>query len=182
MFSCFSHIPLFVNLWTVAHQVPLSTGFSRQESWSGLLCPSPEDLPDPGTEPRSPALQTDSSLTEPPEKPLKVKVNVAQLCPTLWDSMAYSPWNSPGQNTGVGSLSLLQGIFPTQGLNPGLPHCRQILYWLSQKQRPRILQWVAYPFSSRSSQPRNWTGVSCIAGGFFNNWGIRKPREALSSL
>ena len=43
----------------------------------------------------------------------------------------YSPWNSPGQNTGVGSLSLLQGIFPTQGLNPGLPHCRWILYHLS---------------------------------------------------
>ena len=43
----------------------------------------------------------------------------------------YSPWNSPGQNTGVGSLSLLQGIFPTQGSNPGLPHCRQILYQLS---------------------------------------------------
>ena len=45
----------------------------------------------------------------------------------------YSPWNSPGQNTGVGSLSLLQGIFPTQGLNPGLPHCRKILYQLSDK-------------------------------------------------
>ena len=48
----------------------------------------------------------------------------------------YSPWNSPGQNTGVGSLSLLQGIFPTQGSNPGLPHCRQILYHLSHKGRP----------------------------------------------
>ena len=45
----------------------------------------------------------------------------------------YSPWNSPGQNTGVGSLSLLQGIFPTQESNPGLPHCRQILYQLSHK-------------------------------------------------
>ena len=45
----------------------------------------------------------------------------------------YSPWNSPGQNTGVGSLSLLQGIFPTQAVNPGLPHCRQILNQLSHK-------------------------------------------------
>ena len=45
----------------------------------------------------------------------------------------YSPWNSPGQNTGVGSLSLLQGIIPTQGSNSGLPHCRQILYQLSSK-------------------------------------------------
>ena len=48
----------------------------------------------------------------------------------------YSPWNSLGQNTGVGSLSLLQGIFPTQGSNPGLLHCRQILYQLSHKGSP----------------------------------------------
>ena len=67
----------------------------------------------------------------------------------------YSPWNSPGQNTGVGTLSLLQGIFPTQGSNPGLPNCRWILNQLSHKESPRILEWVAYPFSSRSSQPRN---------------------------
>ena len=84
----------------------------------------------------------------------------------------YSPWNSPGQNTGVGSLSLLQGIFPTQGGNPGIPHCRQILYQLSHKGSPRILQWVAYPFSSGSSQPRNRTGGSCIAGGFFTIWAM----------
>ena len=63
----------------------------------------------------------------------------------------YSPWNSLGQNTRVGSLSLFQGIFPTQGSNPGLPHCRQILYQLSYKGTPRILAWVAYPFSSTSS-------------------------------
>ena len=74
----------------------------------------------------------------------------------------YSPWNSPGQNTGVGSLFLLQGIFPTQGLNPGLPHCRWILYQLGHKGSPRILEWVAYPFSSGSSWPRNQTGVSCV--------------------
>ena len=51
----------------------------------------------------------------------------------------YSPWNSPGQNAGVGSLSLVQGIFLTQGLNPGLPHCRRILYQLSHRGSPRIL-------------------------------------------
>jgi len=45
----------------------------------------------------------------------------------------YSPWNSPGQNTGVGSLSLLQGVFSTQRLNPGLPHCKWILYQLTHK-------------------------------------------------
>ena len=96
---------------------------------------------------------------------------------SLWPYGLYSPWNSPGQNTGVGSLSLLQGIFPTQGLNPGLPHCREILYQLSPKESPRILEWVAYPFSSRSSQPRNWTGVSCIAGRFFTNWAIGEARS-----
>ena len=67
----------------------------------------------------------------------------------------YSLWNSPGQSTGVGSLSLLQEIFPTQGSKPGLIHRRQILYQLSHKGRPRIMEWVAYPFSSGSSQPRN---------------------------
>ena len=78
----------------------------------------------------------------------------------------YSQWNSPGQNTGVGSLSLLQGIFPNQGLNPGLLHCRWILNQPSHKGSPRILEWVAYPFSRESSWLRNWTGVSCTAGGF----------------
>ena len=76
---------------------------------------------------------------------------------------------SPGQNAGVGSLSLLQGIFLTQGSNSGLPHCRQILYQLSHKGSPRILERVAYPFSRRSSQHRNPTRVSCIAGGVFTN-------------
>ena len=81
---------------------------------------------------------------------------------SLWPHGLYSPWNSPGQNTGVGSLSLLQGIFSTQGSNPGLPHCRWILYQLSHKGSPRILEWVAYPFSSRSSWARNWTRVSLL--------------------
>ena len=83
-------------------------------------------------------------------------------------------WNSPGQNTGVGSLSLLQDIFPTQGSNPGLQHCRRILNQLSHKGSPWIPEWVTYPFISRSSQPRSRTGVSCIAGGFFTNWAIRE--------
>ena len=76
--------------------------------------------------------------------------------------------------TGVGSFSLLWGIFPTQGSNPGLLHCRQILYQLSHQGSPRILEWVTYPFSSGSSWPRNWTGVSSIADGFFTNWTIRE--------
>jgi len=59
--------------------------------------------------------------------------------------------SSLGQNAGMGGLSLLQGIFPTQRSNPGLPHCRQIPYQLSHKGSPRILEWVACPFLSRSS-------------------------------
>ena len=56
------------------------------------------------------------------------------LSNSLWSHRLYSPWNSPGQHIGVGSLSLLQGIFPTQGQNPGLLHCRQILYRMSHKE------------------------------------------------
>ena len=88
---------------------------------------------------------------------------------SLWPHGLYSPCSSPGQNTGVSSLSLLQGIFPIQGSKPGLPHCRCILYQLSHKGSPRILEWVAYPFSRGSSQPRNQTGVSSLASSFYNN-------------
>ena len=78
---------LFVTLWTIAHQAPPSMGFSRQEYWCRLPFPSPGDLPDPGIEPRSPALQADSLTSEPPGKPM---------------------------NTGVGSLSLHQGSSQTR--------------------------------------------------------------------
>ena len=114
------------------------------------------------------------------------KLHHLVFCPQKWKwkslshirlfvtSCTINPWNSPGQNTGVGSLSLLQGIFPTQRLNPGLLHCRQILYQLSQEGSPRIFEWVECPFSSRSSQSRNWTGISSIAGEFFTNRAIRE--------
>ena len=107
----------------------------------------------------------------------KAKVKVTSSSPTLVDPMDCSLWNSPGQNTGGGSLSLLQGIFPTQGSNPRLPHCRWILYQLSHKGSLRILQWVACPFSSGPSWPRNRMGVSCIAGGFFTNWAISEVQK-----
>ena len=89
----------------------------------------------------------------PPALQLKVKVKVTQLCPTLRLHGLYSPWNSPGQNTGVGSRSLLQGIFPTQGSNPGLLRCRRILHQLSHQGRPRILEWVADSFSRDLPDP-----------------------------
>ena len=90
----------------------------------------------------------------------------------------YSSWSSPGQNTGVDICSLLQRLFPTQELNPGLPHCRQILfsffscrqilYQLSHKGSPRILEWVACPFA-KGSLPGDRTRVSCIGGESFTN-------------
>ena len=87
-------------------------GFSRQEYWSGLPCPPPGDLSNPGIKPRSPALQADLLPSELPGQP---------------------------KNTGVGSLSLLQSIFLTQELNHGLLHCRQIPYQLSYQGSPMHL-------------------------------------------
>ena len=80
-------------------------------------------------------------------------VLVAKSGLTLCDSMDCSPpgssvhGDSPGNNTEVGCHALLQGIFPIQGLKPGLPHCRRILYHLSHQGSPIIPEWVAYPFS-----------------------------------
>ena len=133
--------PTLVTWWTIAHQASLSKGFPRQEYWNGLPFPSSRKWK---------------------WKPLS--------CVPLFVTPRTSPRTSPGQNTGVGSLSLLQGIFLNQGLNPGLPHYKQIPYQLSHKGSPRILEWVAYPFSSGSSQPRNWTRVFCTADGFFTKW------------
>ena len=93
-------------------------GFSRQEYWSGLPFPSPGDLPYPGIEPRSPALQADALTSEPPGKSKWVKSNYTVH---------------------------------------GIPQAR-------------ILEWVAFPFSRRSSQPRDQTQVSHIAGRFFTSW------------
>ena len=85
--------------------------------------------------------------------------------------MNYSPWDSPGQNTGLDSFSFLQGIFPTQGSNPGLPHCRWILYQLSHKGSPNESESVsvlsnslqAHGLYSLWSSPGQNTGV----GSFF---------------
>ena len=90
--------------------------------------------------------------------------------------------DSPGKNTGVDCHALLQGIFPTQGLNPGLPLCRRILCHQNHQGSPRILEWVAYPFSRGSSQPWNQTRVSCIAGRFFTSWDTRKAHNRLKVL
>ena len=116
MLSQFGYVQLFATPWTVAHQAPLYMGFSRQEYWSGLPCPPPGDLPSLGIKPGSPTLQADFLLFESPGKP---------------------------KNTGVDSLSLLQGIFPTQESNRGLLHCTQILYQLSY-QGSQNFKWPLY--------------------------------------
>ena len=92
--------------------------------------------------------------------PVRVsEVKVGQLCLTLWDTRDCSMpgssllGDSTGQSTGVGSSSLLQGIFPTQGSNPILLHCRRIIYPQSHQRSPRILEWVAFPFSKDLPNP-----------------------------
>ena len=94
-----------------------------------------------------------------------VCILVSQSCPTLCNPMRprlLCPWNSPGKNTGVGCHSQLQGIFPTQGPNPGLLHCRWILYYLRHQESPRsradslfLLQWT-FP-----TQESNWGLLHC---------------------
>ena len=112
---------------------------------------------------------------------IQVLYLVAQSCLTLCYPLDCSPpgssvhGDSPGKNTDWSVFPCPpQGIFPTQWLNPGLSHCPQILYQLSNQGSPRILEWVAYPFSRGYSQPRNQTGVSCIASGFFTIWATRE--------
>ena len=140
-------------------------GFSRQEYSSGLSCPPPGDLLDLGIKSSYPTFQIQvfyiagglfTIWTTRESESHSVVSN------SLQPHGPYSPWNSSGQNTGVGSLSLLQGIFPTQGLNPGLPHCRQILYQLSHKTSSRILEWVAYPSPADLPNPELEPGSSAL--------------------
>ena len=143
-----SHVWLSVTPLAVSCQAPLSMGFSKQEYWSGLPCPPPGDLLNLGIEPRSPTLKVDSLLSEPPGKPKIIvflefpwsevlvtqSLSHVQLFAIPWSlPRLLCPWNFLSKNTGVDCYFLLQGIFLTQGLNPGLLHCRQILYHLSHK-------------------------------------------------
>ena len=108
----------------------------------------------------------------------KLKVKVVQLCPAV-RLHRHSLWNSPGQNIGLGSLSLLQGIFPTQGLNPGLLPCGQILFQLNYQGSPLVakpsgswFQSLHQTTSTRAEQERtrkiqiSWP----LLGPFLSNW------------
>ena len=147
--------------------------FSRQEHWSGLSFPSPGRLPDPWIKPTSHALAggffTTSATWEAHSYESKSESR-SVVSDSLRLHELYSPWNSPGQNTGIGSHSLLRGIFPTQGSNPGLPHCRWILYQLSHQGSPRILEYGS---------------LSLLQGIFPNqelNWGLLNCRQILYQL
>ena len=102
-FSIISCVRLFVTPWTVAYQAPLSMGFSRQECWSGLPFPSPGDLPNPGIELSSPALQADALPSEPPGKPRLQRKGEFPLGKSDQTSLPYS-FSSP-----------LPQIYPTTG-------------------------------------------------------------------
>ena len=88
-----------------------------------------------------------------------------RLFATPWT--IYSPWNSPGQNSGLGSLSLLQGIFPTQGLNPGLPHCGRILYQLSHFTKRYIIYSI---YSYNQLIHMNNSSTLRILGKYIHNF------------
>ena len=153
-----------------AWRLVLDTTLHNRGPWPTLLTPSQEGSRETTSTDPGPGLGLGARVpSKYPPHSAPVKVTQSCVSDSLRPHGLYGPWNSPGQNTGVSSISLLQGIFLIQESNPGLPHCRQIPYQLSHQGSPRILEWVAYSFSRGSSQLRNQTGVSSIAGGFFTN-------------
>ena len=126
-----SNVWLFATLWTIACQAPPSMGFSKQEFWSGLPFPSPGDLPNPGIESMSPALA--GRFRRAPGKPH------IYPCPET-EASKISPFGTGIQKVLNSNIVLRPILYvhmclcvPTQGLNPGLLHCRQILYHLSHQ-------------------------------------------------
>ena len=114
MSTCESHVWLFVTPRTIAHQALLPMDFSRQEYWSALPFPSPEDVPYSRTEPESPALWADSLPSEPPVTWHSLSAKLYQSCPTqqpygLQPARLLCPWDSPGRNTGVVAISYSRG-------------------------------------------------------------------------
>ena len=134
LLSHFSHVWLFVTLWTVAYQPPLSMGLSRQECWSGLPFPSPGGLPVPGVEPRSPALQADSLPTEPPgsyftERNLSLIPNPQLL--TDGSSQCFKPsWAFSAPQAVLGSLLETTLLLYSDPTHPSISVHLFILYSL----------------------------------------------------
>ena len=104
----------------------------------------------------------------------------AMLSFSVMSDSLWPHWDFLGKNTRAGCHAFLQGIFPSQGSNPGLLHFRRILYHRCYQGNPRILEWVAYFFSRGSSSPRNQTRVSCITSRFFTSWATREAHVTMS--
>ena len=124
MLSCSSCARLFATPWTVTHQAPLSVGYTRQECWSGLPCPLPGGLPNPGMEPEPMSLMS-PALTGRFFTTRKQKQSRSVMSDSSRSQGLSHPWDSPGKNTGGGCHALFQGIFLTQGLNPHLLHWQE---------------------------------------------------------
>ena len=154
--------PLHVHTWvcTTAHtgrRIPIPQR-AEGRGGSGRMCP--QEVPTQRDRP------LEGQLFVQPE-------TESESCWVVSDSLRphglYSPWNSPGQKTAVGSLPFSRDL-PNPGIKPR--------YQLSHKGSPRILEWVAIPFSRGSSWPRNWSRVSCIAGRCFTIWAMHSLRTA----
>ena len=146
----------FMTLWVAAHQAPLSMEFSKQEYWTGLPCPTPGDLPDPRIEPSSPASQVDFLPIEPPESPYIC------LCVYIYMDVCVCVWKKKWKSC--------------------MTLCNPMDYTVHGILQARILEWVAIPFSRGSSQPKDRTQVSHIAGKFFTSWATREAQEFWSTL
>ena len=129
------HVQFFATPWTAAHQASLY--FTSFQVLLKLIFIE-------SVMPSNHLILSCSLLLVRTYRLWKVKVKVARSCPTLCNPMDYSPWNSPGQNTGMGSFSLLQGIFPTQGLNPGLPHLQANSLPAEPQGKPIDSGWSLY--------------------------------------
>ena len=181
MLSRFSYVRLFAILWTVAHQVPLSMGFSRQEYWSGLPCPPPGDLPHPGIFPMSPAslaLQVDSYAE--PRKPkwnlvghkglhfnipfLKVLLFFFKVKSLLLNMLGDLPSGPVLKN--LPSNGGEECLIPGWGIK--IAHATGQLSWSSQLLRPRASTREAHGLQRRPHMPQLRPNISLINVFFFN--------------
>ena len=151
----FRRVWLFAFLWTITHQAPLSMGFSRQEYWGGLPFPLLTDLPNPGIKP--------ISIISPA---LAGRVFISSA---TWEVLHHLRYF-------LKTVYLLCNCNKMKVAQSCPTLCDPMDYTVHGILQARILEWVAMPFSRGSSQPRDWTQVSCIAWGFFTGWATREAR------
>ena len=163
-----NRVSLFTTPWTVDRQAPPSMEFSRREDWSGLPLPYPRDLPDPGIKPRSPALQVDALQSEPPGKRKGWRASYCKASrrhesrPGMWCSQAQAC--SFGRRHGLSfpGSSVTKEKVKVKVAQSCLTLCDPMDYTVHEILQARILEWVAFPFSSKSStQKLNWGLLQC---------------------